>query len=386
MSFLTLFSQTSVGSGQTYTSLRTAFNAINNGTLKGNVVLRITSDITETSSAVLNATGTGGSSYSSVTIYPAAADILITGSFNSPLIDFNGATNVTINGRINNTGTALNLTINNTSTSSSTWNSTIRFRNSSSNITISNCIIEGSTTSTTGGILFFSTSTSGTGNDNITISSNNISGNSANRPVYAIFSSGTAARENSSIIISGNNIFDHLRPASTSYGIFVSTNSTLFTITDNNFYETASFVSSSTAEYDIIRISNTSGGGYIVNNNRIGGNSATAGSGRFVKTNSRSNVFYGIYIEVGTTVATQANNNTIGDITWANSGASSFTAIHIQAGLVNVGTTSGNTIGSSDSGGSIIVTGGAAGQVFYGINITSTSAVTVNNNLIGGDN
>jgi len=148
-----LYAQTPVGTGQTYSSLRTAFNAINNGVLRGNIVLRVTSNITETSSAVLNANGTGSASYSSVTIYPASSGLTITGNFNSPLIDFSGADNVVLDGRINGTGTANSLSLVNSSTNASS--STIRFINSASSNTIRYCIIKGSTTSTSAGIIFF---------------------------------------------------------------------------------------------------------------------------------------------------------------------------------------------------------------------------------------
>lgn len=43
------------GTGSNFATLKAAFDAINNGTLTGNVILQITGNTTETSSASLNA-------------------------------------------------------------------------------------------------------------------------------------------------------------------------------------------------------------------------------------------------------------------------------------------------------------------------------------------
>ena len=57
-----------------YTTLKGAFDAINAGTHKGVITITITSNTTETASAVLNASGVGASSYSGITISPDAAE------------------------------------------------------------------------------------------------------------------------------------------------------------------------------------------------------------------------------------------------------------------------------------------------------------------------
>ena len=69
-----------VGPGGNYTTLRAAFIAINAGTITGEITLQITGSITETGSAVLNANGSGSTSYSSVTIYPTMSGLSVTGS------------------------------------------------------------------------------------------------------------------------------------------------------------------------------------------------------------------------------------------------------------------------------------------------------------------
>lgn len=77
------YAQTMVGAGQTYTTLKAAFDDINNGTLTGNIELQITSSITETQLATLNASGSGFASYNNVVIYPIGAGYTISNVSNT---------------------------------------------------------------------------------------------------------------------------------------------------------------------------------------------------------------------------------------------------------------------------------------------------------------
>src|SRR5207247_1623778 len=184
-----------------YATLKAAFDAINAGTHQGAITILIQCDTTETASAVLNATG-GPASYTSVSIQPSGgAARTVSGALDSPLIDLNGATNVTIDG-LNSGGNAL--TIDNTSATASA--STIRFINDASNNTVTRCTVKAAGTSTTGGTVFFSTAAAA-GNTGNTISNNTITNSGANFPVHGIFSLGTSALPNSGTI-TGNNIQD----------------------------------------------------------------------------------------------------------------------------------------------------------------------------------
>ena len=186
--------------GADYTNLRTAFNAINSGTLTGAIELKVISSITDNNTAklygsgqvgevttqidvtsgsgyavgdvvtfsppqttggvtatgrvasvyggtpagriwtieitnpgsgytsaptvsVTSATGTGanptvliGGQYTSVSIYPTVSGAILSGSLQAPIIDLIGADNVTIDGRVNRTGTVADLRIENTYT------------------------------------------------------------------------------------------------------------------------------------------------------------------------------------------------------------------------------------------------------------------------------
>src|SRR6185312_16951492 len=82
----------------------------------------------------------------------------ISGNLATPLVDLNGADNVTINGQ-NSGGNSLTLANSNTGTTAGT--STIRFINGAQNNTVTNCNIQGSSTvavGTAGGAVLFSTS------------------------------------------------------------------------------------------------------------------------------------------------------------------------------------------------------------------------------------
>jgi hypothetical protein len=194
-----------------YFTLKGAFDKINDGTHTGALEIRITGKVIEQASAMLNASGSGSASYSSLTIYPTVTGCVVAGELAAPLIDLNGADNVTIDGRVNATGSTKDLVICNFSTSATAGTSTLRFINDATQNTVKYCTIRGSETDPSGssGILFFSTTTGTTGNDGNLIDNNNITNaGNANRPINAVFSSGTSAKENSGITISNNNIYD----------------------------------------------------------------------------------------------------------------------------------------------------------------------------------
>ncbi|MEI6139630.1 MAG: hypothetical protein WCP85_10220, partial [Mariniphaga sp.] len=379
------------GKDATYGSLTKAagaFLALNSVTQAGkNIVITITSDVT-TESGLYPLTGAAGM-WTSLTINPSGART-ISGSPALPLIDLNGADNVSIDG-LNSGGNSL--TISNTSTSATAGTSTIRFINDASNNTIENCTLTGSemvvNSPTSGsGIIFFSTTTGSTGNDDNTIDRNYItSAADASRPLNAIYSLGTSAKENSGNTIINNNIYNFLNKGAASCGINLGNYTTAWTISENSFYETATFTPTASVEYRVINIENTSGLNYTVLNNHIGGSSPECGTSGSVATWTKAtgygNTFYGIYLNVGTGNASNIQGNTIQNFSYTNSTNANWTGIQANAGDINIGTTTGNTIGRPTGTGSILFTAGATGANFYGINITSSGTVDTQNNTIG---
>lgn len=102
------------GPPTSYVTLKDAFDAINAGTHTGTITIAITADTAETAPAVLNASGSGAASYTAIGLSPSGGAMrTISGAIaaGSPLIDLNGADNITIDGL--NTG-GNGLTISNT--------------------------------------------------------------------------------------------------------------------------------------------------------------------------------------------------------------------------------------------------------------------------------
>ena len=381
---VTLTASSGTASGS-FTTLKGAFDAINSGTHQGVIVVSIDASTTETSSAVLNASGSGSSSYTSISIFPTTSGLSISGSFAAPLIDLNGADNVTIDGRVNATGSTKSLTISNNSAVATAGTSTIRFIADASSNMVQYCTLKGSSTDAAAGIIFFSTATT-TGNDNNTITNNDItSAADGSRPLNVVYASGTTAKNNDNNTISNNNIYNFLSKSTASQGINISSNNSGYTISGNSFYETASFTASAAVNYSVILISAATGlgNGFTVSGNFIGGSTALCGGTAWTKT-AQNTAFTAISVTTATGTANSIQGNTIQNFNWTNAGASAFTGIYLSGATVaNIGTVTGNTIGGATGTASITYTSNSANAGFIGINISSTDVVDCQNNTIG---
>lgn len=352
-----LANATEVGNGKSYATLKSAFDAINNGTLTGDVLLEITSDITETETALLY-----GSNYTSVIIRPKGGAWTISGTFSdgnggsrTSIIQLWGSRNVTIDGRIDGTGSTRSLTIANLS--NNYWGNTyaVRFNNDASNNTVKYCTIKARNYSTTNGqagmIIFHSPSM--TGNDNNTIDhclfdgEENIAKNG-----WHVDSWG-----DDNLVIS-NNEFKNI----SHNGGWIYNVGNNHTVTGNSIYWTVASTSNS-GIMNGINIRNTNGDATI-EDNFIGGSEAQCGGVAAPLT--INSYFTGIFFQ-----GTAANNkilsiqgNTVANIhiSQATGGNSSgyFTGIGINYNtnynsIFNIGNIKGNTIGSKTSAGSIVV-------------------------------
>ena len=370
-----------------YATMKATFDAINLGTHTGVITISVLNDINEGAvTSVLNQVA----GVTSVLIQPAGCGPrTITGTGNTgtsnPLLDLNGADNVTIDG-LNINGNSL--AIANTSISPFANTCTIRFQADATNNLITNCSVLGSATMpvlTAGGNIWFGALSGSTGNDNNTISNCNIGPAGVNLPTKGIYFSGTAGFENSGITINNNNIYDFFSASTTSSGIELTTiGSNNVTITNNRFYQTATRTQTTGTTHSCIRISNASGNNFIITGNTIG-YSSSAGTGTYNFVGILNSIFNPIMISVGAVTASSIQNNTIAGIAHSTSTAAFttlFNAISVTGnGTVNIGNTIGNTIGLPTAPITFNATAGIGGTAF-GINMNGTGAVAIQNNTI----
>lgn len=374
----------STGADAPYTTLKDAFDALNNNlNQSGNTItISITGNTVETLPAVLNAPISGA--WTSLTISPSGGNaVSISGALSFPLITLNGADNVTIDG-LNTNNNAL--TISNAFAGSS-GAPTIVFYNDATNNTVQNCTIEGASTATGYATIVFSSGIS-TGNDGNTITGCTIKGVGSNVACNAIGSAGSSLSvDNSSISITNNNIQDYYSPDSASNGVYVSAFSASWTITGNKFFQTATRTATAGNTHRAINIVTAGGGGYTVNNNIIG-YADTTGTGSTTYAGGFASRFMGIQVTVAATPVSNIQGNTIAGLTLTTtSGASTapgiFTGISVLGGGVNIGTTTGNTIGSATGTSSISITTSTSLAYISGIYASSTSTVSIQNNTVG---
>lgn len=377
-----------VGNGS-YTTLNAATAAINAGVQTGaNIVISITGNTSEGSSQIL----LGSGAWNTLQITPVGGNFTISGTTTAgiPMLDFNGADNVTINGKNNGTES---LTIVNNSTSSSSGTATIRFINDAKYNLVTNCTILGGATVgqlSNGGTIFFSTANSGgTGNDSNTISFNNIGPISASLlPVKAIYANGTTtntAINNSNNAIVGNHIYDFFAAASNSNGIYVNVGNTAWSISANKFYQTASRTITTASSNNPIQIANTtagSGENFVITNNIIGYSSA-AGTGTYTIAGTVASLFNGIIVSAATSsVNNQITGNVISDISLTTSSSSTTGGGYPFAGI-NITTACSTVFVNSNRIRNILVTGTGTGNIAaIDVNGSSSGTFHINNNVI----
>ena len=357
------------------------------GTHTGVINIGVCGDTTETASAVLNASGVGGANYTLVLITPTGVRT-VSGAIvaGSPLIDLNGADNVTIDG-LNSGGNSL--TISNTTASATAGTSTIRLINGAQNNTITRCMVLGSSiasTATAGGNILISTSTGGA-NSNNAISSNGIGPAGANLPTKGVMSLGSASpNHNTGNLIDNNNVFDFFNATTSVAGIDLQSNTATTTVSNNRIFQTAPRVFTSTAlKYSGILVT-TSGFNQTVTGNTVGFGAAN-GTGTTTISGS-TNLFVGLDFTTGNTVGvTSVQGNTISGInqstasTGTGSG-SAFRGIFLAGGRYDVGTITGNQIGSLDGSSTITFTESSTGA-FAAIYDFTSSSNPISNNRIG---
>lgn len=366
---------TNVANDASYARLADAFTAINNGVHTGVINITITGNTTETASAVLNASGSGAASYTSISVQPSGgAARSISGNLAAPLVDLNGADNVTIDG-LNSGGNALTFT--NTSTSSTSGTSTIRMRSDANLNTILNCTLEGSGTSISDGVLNLVAVT----NNSVVVSNNTIKSAGINLPVVGVYAVGPYTGT-----FNNNNIQDYFNPGGVSFGLELASGPTGWTITGNRFFQTGTRTVTAAGVHRAIFI--LGGGGYNISNNIIGFASSTQ-TGITTYNGGFAGRFIGMDLALNTVISS-IQNNLIGGIslttTSANtSGAGVFCGIYVNGGSVNLGTVTGNRVGVISTAPISLSssTTGTPGN-YFGIYVFSNNVANIQNNTISG--
>ncbi|MEO8210967.1 MAG: hypothetical protein ABI840_10425, partial [bacterium] len=378
-----------VGNGS-YTTLSAAFTAINGGAqTSATIQIAITGNTTEPAAgAVLN-----NGAWTRLVIIPNGIRT-ISGAVNpgTPLIDFNGADKVEIFG-VNSGG--ISLTISNTTVSSTSGTSTIRFQTDATNNKIDKCIILGSSNmaaNVNGGNIWFGSNSSSTGNDNNVISNCDIGPAGSNLPSKGVYFSGTTtttALNNSGDTILNCNIFNYFRDSTTSAGIYIGTGSTNTIMKGNQFYQTSARTQLTGNQHSGIWIANPTGDNFLISGNTIGF-ASSSGTGTYTFNGVAASRLIPVYFSSGTTTASYIESNYVSGISMSGpitgTGVNtSLTGIQVAAGLVNIGTLFGNTIGSITDTGSIRFTSSSASNTdICGIYLGGSGNYSLSYNAVGG--
>lgn len=379
-----------------YTTLKTAFDAVNAGTHQGVVTINITGNTTETASAVLNASGTPAN-YTAVNINTSGS-FTVSMNLAAALIDLNGADNVTLNG--NST-----LTLSNTNVAGSVF----VLRNDATTNMIKNVTIKGATNLVTSGfptagVINFGTGTS-TGNDGNTFDNCDVDG-TANASCL-LFSSGsttTTGIENSGNIIKNSKFHDNIsNTLTTSMAIVLSDGNTDWTIQNNSIYHTAAI---STTQQLLVRgiliVPDFTSDFHNVTGNFIGGNAANAAGTMSLTATGASGAigFIGMDIETGGAGNTVSNNtvrNVTGTYALAAGSFSNAGIFGFIGGFNGTSTFSNNTVSNinlSNTGGFLTfnaihvnarVTAAATVTPTFNVTGNTVNNLTLNSGTAGGD-
>lgn len=386
-----------VGTGETYTTLTGSgglFEAVNNLGLGANLVVNVTSNITEPGTFALNQWSESGVGNYTLTIQPSSAsEKIISGNVASiGMIRLDGADRVIIDGRFGGSGKYLRFR--NTSTAIAG----ITFLNDATYNTVTYCIIEsGTTTAQVGGILF-STTTGTLGNSNNIISYCDIRDRSDATafPLCLIVSVGTPTAQNSNNTIDNCNLFNCYANGNPAISVYLSTGSTAWTVSNNSIYQTATRTNTVTNSRLLpIYITNSNGVNFNVSGNYIGGTAPLCGGTPLTYTSSTTGIYSYIQaislVTIGTSTASTIQNNIIRNITLTTippNGASVFPWIGINASTGSFNIT-GNTIGSTTGNGAITINDNGIALTstygFYidGMQVSPTGTCSITNNNVG---
>ena len=353
------------GSNGSYTTVREAFDGINLQDQTGfNILVGISDNTTETASAVLNA-----GAWATLTITPTTPGKTIAGEIaTSPLLDINGADNVTIDG-----GSGKDLTLRNTHATAANTGPTIKFSGDATGDVVTNCIIENNTAASAIGAI-----QAGPGTNSVTISNCDIrdaTAGTTGSPYNAVFTETGA----NTLSITSCNIFNW-----STNGLNLNSLAEGCTFSNNHFYQETAAPNSQTAMYV------STGNNHLISGNFIGGSAPSAGGTAWGCVNSNSATFVGIYVITGSATSTSVQNNTIRNFHWTTNAQvatapGSWGGIYIFGTAALVGTVTGNTIGGPEIDNITLEGAGTSNQSWLtGIYSFNANVIQIGNNTISG--
>ncbi len=381
-----------VGANGNYVTLSSAISDLNDGQITGNIVLQITSDISETDSITINSSGTGACSYSSIRIEPTGGKRNITSSVAGYMLVLDGADYVTIDG-INTAGDSLNLI----SIATGANTGVLKFKNDATNNTVTNCSIKSNSTESSTGLVMFGLGAS-SGNNGNTISNCNIGPYDQNLPLVGIYSVGLSSSAVNSNTIQNCRIHDIASPtAGAKIGIHLYDNNRDWEIVDNSFYFTDTV--SLADESNLYMILIESAQGSTISGNYMGGSEPLCAGNPALLTGKITR-FYGILGSTRMSGLADADlvsisNNTIQNIriesvstSVGNSENPRFAGIKLEKGRVEI---RNNLIGSNTTEASIDILNNSSSTCYvigiysgYSNNGTNYQAERIINNQISG--
>ncbi|MES2688863.1 MAG: T9SS type A sorting domain-containing protein [Bacteroidota bacterium] len=300
-----------------YPSITAAVSAIFSNVLSGNTVIELQNTYTssaETFPIVLRDLGFSSLSRK-IMLRPAsnAGNLSINSNNAGATFHFNGMKYFTIDGRPGGSGTLRGITIQNNSTSTSSY--AILMNNDASYDTLIFCNI----TANGPAVVSISTTTRLTGNDNISIMNSHVYGGSSGRTFNLIVSEGNPGKDNDNLTVSNNHLYRFFRdPLATSSSYYTSAAIKIgpgcnkYNVTDNQIYQPSIVTTPSTPVQQSGVFFNNPNGTILVKGNYIGGSEPYCkGSPWTVGPFSTYNTIEGIHVVSSKNQQSVIENNTV---------------------------------------------------------------------------
>ncbi len=299
------------------------FQDINKKILNGSLNVIIAGNLQEQGTHALNQWLEVGPGNYQLVLQPDPATIRIISNVSDltglPMIRFNGADRVTING-----GPGKNLLIRNTHSTPSQARSVIWFDNTSTACSINQVILESNASSDACIVA------GNTGSNRMTITNCIV-----RNPATGSFKTGILSSNLlNHLVLTGNEICNW-----TGYGIEFQGVGDSCQVSSNSFYYNLPWPATNPQNAIFIN----AGGSHVITENYIGGTAAFCGGSKWL--NNSTGDFTGIKVNVAETRSTRISGNVIQNIELTNPGAGTFSGIWVVAGQAEIGGITGNLIG-----------------------------------------